>query len=273
MKIGVIGGGVVGGATAYALRQKGHEAAVWDVVEERRSAGCSLADALAGDLVLLCLPTPMLPDGSCDASAVEGFLGAHIESDKCFVVRSTVPPGTCLRLSRELRLPNLCHWPEFLTARKASIDALHPKRNLVGVPEPGLENKASKVLTALLVSSWPHVPLRLMRSCESELVKLAQNSFSAVKIAFFNELRAFADHLGLAWDKVLDGLLLGRWIVPEHTSVPGPDGQRGFGGACLPKDLANLIKSVERAGFPAWVMRAAHDRNNLIDRPQPEPEE
>ena len=32
-------------------------------------------------------------------------------------------------------------------------------------------------------------------------------------------------------------------LGPHMTEVPGPDGQRGFGGKCLPKDL-NSFNSV-----------------------------
>ena len=28
----------------------------------------------------------------------------------------------------------------------------------------------------------------------------------------------------------------------HHFDVPGPDGQRGFGGPCLPKDTEALVK-------------------------------
>ena len=32
-------------------------------------------------------------------------------------------------------------------------------------------------------------------------------------------------------------------ITHSHMSVPGPDGDRGFGGACFPKDTKALIYS------------------------------
>ena len=101
-----------------------------------------------------------------------------------------------------------------------------------------------------------------MTSDESEAVKLMQNGFSAVKIAFFNEMRCLADDRGLDWTRVMDGLLAGGWINPAHTQVPGPDGKRGFGGGCLEKDLANLI---DHFGYETLVTRAAY-RRNMEDR-------
>ena len=103
-----------------------------------------------------------------------------------------------------------------------------------------------------------------MTSDESEFVKLMQNAFSAIKIAAFNEFRSFADYQKLDWERCLAALLAGGWINPAHTNVPGPDGRRGFGGACLPKDLANLIECMNEEHSPMCL--AALERNQYIDR-------
>ena len=100
-----------------------------------------------------------------------------------------------------------------------------------------------------------------------EAVKLFQNAFSAVKIATFNEFRSLADAMNLDWERCLSALLAGGWINPMHTQVPGPDGY-GFGGKCLPKDLANLIDCIskETGQHSAVMLKAAKLRNDLIDR-------
>jgi UDP-glucose 6-dehydrogenase len=108
-----------------------------------------------------------------------------------------------------------------------------------------------------------------MTSDESEFVKLMQNAFSAVKISFFNEMWRFANAKELDWERCLTALLAGGWVNPMHTSVPGPDGRRGFGGACLPKDLANLIQCMYDVGITGpglSVCNAARVRNNQLDR-------
>lgn len=273
MRIGVVGGGVVGNATAHAFREMG-EVRVYDVIPERSTH--SLGKVLDCDIVFLCLPTPQKVDSlACDLSAVEQFFTELTRFGKGevivnFVLRSTVPIGTTKRLREWYKCPNLCHSPEFLTARTAVEDACNPTRLIIG--HPRLDGLQWDGLERLYAKRFPAVPLFTMTSDESEAVKLMQNGFSAVKIAFFNEMRCLADKFGLDWERVMSGLLAGGWINSMHTAVPGPDGQRGFGGPCLPKDLANLVKHVWDNRTDAEtvagtsVCYAALLRNRLIDR-------
>jgi UDPglucose 6-dehydrogenase len=115
---------------------------------------------------------------------------------------------------------------------------------------------------------FPATEVMLMTSDESEAVKLIQNSFFAVKVAFWNEARSLADVLKLRWDVVMNGILSDGRISPSHTRVPGPDGKRGFGGECLPKDLASLSSLLDdylEVPNGSIVCKAALRRNE-IDR-------
>lgn len=259
MKIGIIGNGVVGNATAEAFRPT--EVRCYDKSPERSPN--TLEQALACDIVFVCLPTPQCANLlDCDLSVVYDFFRArgHDAPNLNYVLRSTVPVGTTRRLHEQFNLPNLVHSPEFLTARTAIQDAKMPKQLLIGYPEPH-PLAGADTLYDLYKQRWPAVPIGEMTSDESETIKLAQNAFSAVKIAFFNELRSLCDAKELNWDIVRAWLLGGGWINSMHTQVPGPDGKRGFGGACLPKDLASFISCLRNAGLPDNVSFAAHTRN------------
>ena len=54
---------------------------------------------------------------------------------------------------------------------------------------------------------------------------------------------------------------LDRRIGPDHLTVTP---ERGFGGACLPKDLDALIAAAEAVGTSPTVMRAMADYNRRI---------
>lgn len=155
-----------------------------------------------------------------------------------------------------------------------------PARNVVGIPawvglpeigdddnpppefRDNVGGEAGLSLTLLYQSRWPHVPVMLLTSDESEAVKLFTNAFFAVKVAFWNELRAVADGRWLDWERVMNAVLADGRIHPSHTKVPGPDGKFGFGGACLPKDLLQLIEDAEHTpGCSVPLMRAAYHRN------------
>ena len=267
MRIGIIGGGTVGRATARMFLGHGnHEVRVFDTNPMR--ATHPRDELLAySQVVFVCLPTPQEAGRlACDTTLVETFLsdrenGAH--KDLVYAIRSTVPVGFCRTMSERYRLPQIAHFPEFLTARVAETDAQLPARCVIGSVDKPSTSGAAALLLGLCRERFPGTPLHIMSSEESEMVKLVQNSYSACKIAFFNEVRTFADKRGLDWDRVLKAVIGGGWIEPLHTQVPGPDGKFGFGGTCLPKDLANLVSCLEDDHLPAFVMRAAMTRNEF----------
>lgn len=274
MKIGVIGGGVVGRATARTWLGHCDEVRVHDRLKERSLH--TLAETLNCDLVFVCLPTPQKPDSlEMDVSAVEGFFSIHQVgwqklSDVNFVLRSTVPIGMTRRLVMQHDLPNLVHHPEFLTARCAMADAMTPAQLVVGAEWEygGSIRKFQDMLLDAIRNRFPGVPIRCVSSDESEAAKLFLNGAFAVKVALFNELRSLADSMGLDWDAVRDAMLGDGRIAHEHTQVPGPDGRRGFGGECLPKDLAQLVHhlvsnktALQYGGRQSLVSLTAHDAN------------
>ena len=57
-------------------------------------------------------------------------------------------------------------------------------------------------------------------------------------------------------------------IGESHTQVPGPDGKKGFGGTCFPKDLNSLLFQYSKIGVDAPILRASKFRNEQIDRPE-----
>ena len=52
----------------------------------------------------------------------------------------------------------------------------------------------------------------------------------------------------------------------SHWSVPGPDGKRGYGGTCFPKDISSLINQFEQNEIQSIILKASFTRNNNIDR-------
>jgi len=259
--IGVVGGGTVGRATARAWLEHAREVRVYDVLPQRRTH--PLPEVLACDVVFVCLPTPAR-DGRLDMGVLRDFFGGVRGSRTTFALRSTVPVGTTVALAVQYDLPNLCHHPEWLTARCALTDAQVPARNVIGEARRG----GRCALEAALRHRFPSVPLHVMSSGESEAAKLMTNAFFAVKVAFMNEARALCDGWELDWSAVLAAVLADGRISPSHTLVPGPDGRRGFGGACLEKDAAQFAADLEDADDVATVTRAALARNDH-DRGRP----
>lgn len=272
MKLGIIGNGVVGRATARAFMEH-CEVRCWDSLPERRTH--LLNQTLSSDLVMICLPTPQR-EGSleCDTSALVRFFEGLPEEYRQanYVIRSTVPIGFTRKTREHCGIPNVVHSPEFLTARCAMTDAQMPARNIVGDPTLEREDNYTtgwsdccEMLSNLYKRRFPGVPVHVMSSDESEAVKLFTNGFGATVIAYWNEVRCLADKLGMDWERVQQAVLADGRIPHAWSKVPGPDGKFGFGpdtpSACLPKDLASLIHLIKENELVAAVTQGALSRN------------
>ena len=53
-------------------------------------------------------------------------------------------------------------------------------------------------------------------------------------------------------------------ITHSHMLIPGPDGDRGFGGACFPKDTEALLYSANVIGATLPTLQTAVDSNKNI---------
>ena len=132
--VSVIGQGFVGGSMTTVLAERGVKSFVFDISGKVAAGGDAtnsfsitehvrLCDELGVDTHFVCLPTPMMQDGSADTSIVCAALAeiaaVPLTRDRMriAVVKSTVPPGSCETWDRE-HSPNGTHVvfsPEFLT--------------------------------------------------------------------------------------------------------------------------------------------------------------
>lgn len=242
MRIGIIGGGVLGTAIARGLTEYVDDVLVHDIEPRRGNAGWS--DAVQANIVFVCLPTPSDSDGRLDTGELDKFFGRlHVyqqQSDHpepLVVIRSTVPVGYTDTVRRSTGV-SVVHNPEFLTARCAIADYQIPTRHLIGIPRHGSGVSHGR-LVQLYQARFPGTPIRVMQARQSELVKLATNAFFATKVMFFNGLRLLCEDQ-VDYEEVRKALLADGRLAASHTQVPGPDGWFGYGGACLPKDSAEF---------------------------------
>lgn len=274
IRVGIVGGGVVGSALhhVYDRPDLSVTSKLYDVLPERSKH--SLPDVLDSDVIFLCLPTPagkLTIMNDLDVSAIERFCEDHRAYRKLFVLKSTVPVGTTRRLAEKYELPNLVHCPEFLTERTAVRDAECPNGFVVG----SRDSKTPLTLVELFDRTTTNTVVVSASYETSELAKLALNSFFAVKVSFFNELWHLTESVGIDYGFLIDAMLCVSDMLSEsHTQVPGPDGMRGFGGACLPKDTLQLVKhlidnKIEPVMTLGAITRAMYDRSRPSSQESP----
>ena len=79
----------------------------------------------------------------------------------------------------------------------------------------------------------------------ASFIKYTMNSFYATKVTFMNSMYDVAKKMNVNYEEATQILSKHPWMGSNHFKVPGPDGKRGFGGPCLPKDTECLVKKYD----------------------------
>ena len=87
------------------------------------------------------------------------------------------------------------------------------------------------------------------------------NIFFASKVSIMNEMKMMCDAIGADWKQALAGFAADQRVGDSHLNVPGPDGKRGFGGSCFPKDIQAMIKLGDELGISTSTLKGAWDTN------------
>ena len=86
----------------------------------------------------------------------------------------------------------------------------------------------------------------------------------AIKVVANNEYKQLADRLGVDWAAITDIARTDYRLGATHWSVPGPDGEPGFGGACFPKDTAALCHMARSHNVALDVLETAITKNQHL---------
>lgn len=268
MKLGIIGNGFVGKATRQLACDE-LEILSYDLNPDLCvPKNISLNDLINCKLIFICVPTPMNQDGSCHLEYVKtvfenldklGFNGFR-------VLRSTVPVGTCDQLD--------CYFmPEFLTEKRYIDDFINNKNWIYGLKQSDKDKEFKNLIELIINSAYrsgkiKYNKISFSNNKEAEMIKIFRNSFLATKVSFCNEIYDYCQKLGICYDDMIELAASDERIGLSHTTVPGHDGSRGFGGTCFPKDISSLNTSMIRLGMRPVIIPSVINRNNNIDRPE-----
>ena len=263
MRVTVVGLGYIGLPTAALLAASGVAVAGYDIDADLRarlragdfggeievadvaraavaSGNLRFVDEIAAsDAFILCVPTPT-HDHRPDLRAVESAtrsIAPLLRPGDLVVLESTVPPGTMDRvvagvLRRAGLDPDayrLAHCPERVIPG-AIVRELRENARVIGGRNPGDAGFARD-----LYARFVDAEIQVTDCVTAELVKVVENTFRDVNIAFANELAMLCSELDVdVWETIR--------LANQHPRVsilaPGP----GVGGHCIPVDphfLAN----------------------------------
>jgi UDPglucose 6-dehydrogenase len=298
IKICMIGTGYVGLVSGACLADFGHHVVCVDIDEARISAltqgeipiyepglkdvvannvrserlhfTTDLGDAVRdADVVFIAVGTPSLHDGGTDLKYVFDAardVARHLTKYTVVVQKSTAPVGTARRVAAIIAEAkpgdaefDVVSNPEFLREGSAVGDFLQPDRVVIGVASDRAAGTMRAVYRPLYERETPIV-LTALES--AEMIKYAANAFLATKISFINEMAHICELVGANIDEVARGMGFDRRIGNRFLH-PGI----GYGGSCLPKDVASLIHVASERGYDAPLVSAAHAINQgLVDR-------
>lgn len=237
MKLHVVGyKGVVGNATYELFKRLGYEV-----------VGSDKGDPLLpADVYFVCLPE--------DAVEELVYRRIRIWDKSLIVIRSSVLPGTCVKLVDRIEYPHICHNPEFLREAIAVQDEFNPARIVIGqcCAEHG------KLLKSLYRPL--RVPIVLTDPTTSELVKLASNNYLSCVISYWNTIEEIAKRIGVSSHQV--GMIAS---MDPRISPYGARFHNKYGGRCLPKDAQQLIHFAENIGYDPVLIKAVEEVNDRCE--------
>jgi len=216
------------------------------------------------DIVIVCVPTPVFEDHTPDLRPLKSAarsVGLNLKKGALVIIESTVNPGVC----EEVVIPILtrtsglqveedfyfAHCPERINPGDKSFTVATIPRVIGARTESSRERAVDFYRSVLDAEVVTVSDLK-----EAESVKMVENAFRDINIAFVNELAMSFDKLGIDLGHVIDAASTKPFGFMAH--YPGC----GVGGHCIPVDPYYLIDYAKKNGFSHKFIKSAREINN-----------
>jgi GDP-mannose 6-dehydrogenase len=202
------------------------------------------------DISFLAVGTPSQSNGNIDLQYIFRVceqIGSALKEKTSFhmvAIRSTVFPGTVNKAielieknsgKKHLVDFDVCSNPEFLREGTAVNDFNNPPYTVIGLSNVLKSTKAKELLTILYKEIDNNIIFTHVKV--AELIKYANNSFHALKVAFANEIGNIGKKIGIDSHEVMRIFTMDKQLnLSPYYLKPG----FAFGGSCLPKDVRAL---------------------------------
>lgn len=216
------------------------------------------------EIVFIAVGTPLGPNGRADLSSVERVsldIGRAMDKYKLIVEKSTVPVKTGEWIERTLRANtnnvdfDVVSNPEFLREGSAIQDFMKPDRIVIGART----ERAAEIMTELYKPL--NAPMIVTNLETAELIKHASNAFLALKLSYINAIANICEKVGADVKEVAKGMGYDERIGDKFL-----DAGVGYGGYCLPKDIAAFIDIADQLGYDFELLKAVQRVNDSQKR-------
>lgn len=211
------------------------------------------------DVFIIAVPSPITEDKLANLDYVRAATESivpYIRKGSLVLLESTVPPRTVedvimpILSKSKIALSDMyiSHSPERVIPGKIFEELANNDRIVGGVtPEAG-------ELTKELYKSFVKGEIHLTDATTAEMVKVIENTYRDINIAFANELTKISDKIGV---NVWETIKLANFHPRVNIHQPGP----GVGGHCIPVDPWFLA---ELQPEEAQLIKLARQTNDLM---------
>jgi UDPglucose 6-dehydrogenase len=215
----------------------------------------------SAEIIMITVGTPKTENGSLDLQFIEqiskDIARSIIKNNVIIVTKSTVPVGTNEKINAWIQAElqesynfHLVSNPEFLRQGTAIHDTFNGDRIIIG-------SESKEALKAIEELYRPlGIPIIKTDTKSAELIKMASNSFLALKLSYVNALAGFCEQIGGNIQDVALGMGLDARIGTSFLNAGV-----GFGGSCLPKDTEALVGMFREAGEPINLLKEVIEIN------------
>ncbi|KOS66598.1 UDP-N-acetyl-D-mannosamine dehydrogenase [Lysinibacillus contaminans] len=212
------------------------------------------------DVFIVAVPSPINPDNTANLEYVRQATASivpYVKKGNLVILESTVPPKTVEHVMLpELIKANLefgvdlfvSHSPERVIPGRVFEELVNNDR-IVG----GIDAKSSE-LTKELYETFVKGTIHLTDATTAELVKVMENTYRDVNIAFANELAKMAEKLDV---NIWEAIKFANYHPRVNVHFPGP----GVGGHCIAVDPWFLV---ELGGEQAQIIHMARNTNDSM---------
>ena len=245
MKIGIAGFGYVGQAHFNVLQQ------YHDVVVNDPAKGFN--DNLSeSDAIIVCVSTPPMESGECDISNVYDVIDKG--PDVPYLIKSTISVQGWDFIINNCKNKDITFSPEFLRAEHAFVDFKNNKTIMLGGESVGFWSD-------IFIQTMGKINIDVAEPKELILTKYIRNSFLALKVSYFNQIKELCDELKVDYNKVREYTIKDNRIGESHTTVTE---DKGFGGHCFPKDTLAILRTSQHCNTPLTILEEAIEYNKRI---------
>ncbi len=219
------------------------------------------------EIIIVCVPTPIDENSKPDfVPLIEASksVAKELKPGDLVIIESTVNPGVCesivlpiLEKSSGLKAGidfDLSHCPERINPGDSTWTLENINRVVGSLNERGL--RKTLVFYRSILGKGKVTPMASIK--EAEAVKIVENSFRDINIAFVNELAMSFEVLGIDIVNVIRGASTKPFSFLAH--YPGC----GVGGHCIPVDPYYLIEHAKKNGFEHKFLMQAREINNYM---------